>query len=410
MKSNVKQTVTQMLLTGLVGICPLFVEAREASEECIADSAAIEGAIAKSEKLMRDYIDSVQEIMGKEDAYGISIAVGVCGEVAWQAGYGFADLEQNVPVTPQTKFRIGSVSKTLTGTALGQLMEAGKLDMDSEVQAYVPTFPKKKYPITVRQVAGHLAGIRHYNGEEFLSSKSYGSVLEGLEIFADDPLLHEPGTKFKYSTYGWNLLSAVVEGASGEEFLDYMQRHVFQEVGMDSTVPDQNAKIIPSRSRFYHFDEEQGVNQNAHYVDLSNKWAGGGFLSTPSDIVVFGHAMMSEELVTNETFSLFTTSQADKDGVMTNYGIGWFADMRVRELDRAKPFFDQATLRRTTKILEDNALVGHSGGSVGGLTLFVMAPDSDANVVVTGVSNNSGFFPAFVVPVAAEFIDASNID
>src|SRR5699024_6126353 len=98
-------------------------------------------------------------------------------------GFGYADIENKVPIWPITKMRIGSVSKTLTSAALGLLMEAGKLDLDKPVRTYVPYFPKKEYTITVRQVGGHLAGIRHYRGDEFLSSKHYDTIKEGLQIF-----------------------------------------------------------------------------------------------------------------------------------------------------------------------------------------------------------------------------------
>lgn len=140
----------------------------------------------------------------------------------WSKGFGYADIENQIPVDPSlTKFRIGSVSKTLTAAAMGDLMKKDRLDPDTIVQTYVPDFPKKEYEITVRQVAGHTAGIRHYRGIEFMSSKLFKTVDEGRAIFEDDPLLFEPGTQYSYSSYGWNLISAVIEGASEEDFLGY---------------------------------------------------------------------------------------------------------------------------------------------------------------------------------------------
>src|SRR6516164_2014374 len=141
---------------------------------------------------------------------GLAVASAVDGQIVYSEGFGYADLEERVPAWPTTKFRIGSVSKPLTAVALLQLVEQGKIDLDAPVQKYVPTFPDKSGKITPRLLAGHLAGIRHYKGDEFLIARHYDNVLEGLKIFEDDPLVAPPGSKFNYSSYGYNLLSAVI--------------------------------------------------------------------------------------------------------------------------------------------------------------------------------------------------------
>ncbi len=144
---------------------------------------------------------------------GLSLTVAVDGKIMYSEGFGYADLEERVPVWPTTKFRIGSISKPLTATALMQLVEAGKLELDAPVQKYVPSLPEKGAVITTRMLAGHLAGIRHYQGDEFNIQRHYANVLDGVNIFENDPLVSPPGTKFNYSSYGYNLLSAVVESA-----------------------------------------------------------------------------------------------------------------------------------------------------------------------------------------------------
>src|SRR5512143_2593056 len=146
---------------------------------------------------------------------GAQIAVIQDGVLIWSEGFGLADVEQQVPVTPITRFRIASISKSVTAVGLGLLVQEGKVDLDQPVQRYVPYFPEKRWPITVRQVAGHIAGIRHYRDGEFENMRPYPSVRDGVAIFAEDSLLFEPGTRFSYSSYGWNLISAVIEGASG---------------------------------------------------------------------------------------------------------------------------------------------------------------------------------------------------
>jgi len=296
---------------------------------------------------------------------GLSLAVAVDGKIVYSEGFGFADLEERVPVWPTTKFRIGSVSKPLTAIALAQLVEAGKLDLDAPVQSYVRSFPDKGAVITTRMLAGHLGGIRHYQGDEFKIQQHYANVLDGLKIFENDPLVSPPGTKFNYSSYGYNLLSAVVESASGENFLAYMQKHVFDAMGLVHTTADQNAQIVEQRSRFYE-KEKDGTLENAPYVDNSYKWAGGGFLSTSEDLVRFGSILLQPGFLKAESLKLLFTSQKTKSGQVTGYGVGW----------------------GIAKSASGKLVYAHSGGSVGGTSQLIVYPET--HVVVALITNLSG--------------------
>lgn len=175
-----------------------------------ADPALSEPAVAKAVEQARKYVQ--EELEPKVP--GLSIAVGVEGRMVWSEGFGFRDLATKAPVTPDTRFRIGSVSKSLTSAGLVLLTERGQLDLDAPVQKYVSDFPDKGAPITTRLLAGHLAGIRHYRGKEMLLNRPFPTTQDALGIFANEPLEAPPGTKFVYSTYGWTLISAVMESAS----------------------------------------------------------------------------------------------------------------------------------------------------------------------------------------------------
>ena len=295
---------------------------------------------------------------------GFAIAVAVDGRIVWSEAFGFANVEVRLPATPATQFRIGSVSKPLTATAIAQLFEIGKLDLDAPVQRYVPTFPEKSAPITTRLAGGHLAGLRHYQGAEFTLNRRFATVTEGLAIFKDDSLLSRPGTRFSYSSYGFNLLSAVVEGASGEEFLAYMSRHVFKPLRMTATAPDRNDSLIPNRTRFYDARAGGGYSPS-QTVDNSYKWAGGGFLSTAEDLVRFGSAMLDPGFLKGATLELLFTPQRTTAGEATPYGIGWFV----------------------AKDSLGHRYVYHGGGSVGGTTAFGV--DRDSRVVFALVTNLS---------------------
>jgi len=296
---------------------------------------------------------------------GLSIAVAREGTIVWSEGFGLADLEQRVPVSPLTRFRAGSVSKVLTTAGLARLVEDGKIDLDAPVQRYVPAFPKKAWPVTTRHLAGHTAGIRHYQNDHagpLRGAPHFESVAKGLTIFQNDPLLFEPGTKYAYSSYAWNLISAVIEGASGEEFLGYMKRTVFEPLGLRGTGADHGDAIVPYRTRFYT-KGAQDVLRHAPHVDNSYKWAGGGFLSTAEDLARFGSAHLQPGFLRKATLDLLFTSQRLTSGKDTGVGIGW----RV------------GTDPQGRKIL-------HHGGTIeGGRAMLMMFPES--KVVVAMLAN-----------------------
>jgi serine beta-lactamase-like protein LACTB, mitochondrial len=326
------------------------------------DSTAFQAAIAKSRAFIRD----TMRVLG---APGASVCVARDNRIVWSEEFGLADVEEQVRATPLTEFRVGSVSKALTSAALGLLIQEGRLDLDAPVQRYVPSFPVKRWPITTRQLAGHLAGIRHYRLGEFESQKRYRNVLDGLSIFATDTLLFRPGTKFSYSSYGWNLISAVIEGATGEPFTVFMRRRIFEPLGMDHTVGDDPDSIIPLRARPYvHHDSTTPVVINAPYVDDTYKWASGGFLSTAEDLCHFGEGLLLGRLLRPETVRLLWTSQTTVDGKSTGYGLGWYL---VRDTD-------------------SNRIVFHTGGAEGSSALLAVYPD-DTLVLAVLVNSDRTF-------------------
>ncbi len=312
---------------------------------------------------------------------GIAIAVSVDQEMVWSEGFGYADLEHRVPMWPSVKFRVGSISKSMTAAAVATLVDEGRLDLDVPVQRYVPSFPEKLHPITTRQLGGHLGGIRHYNGNENFIRDPYATVLDALSIFKDDPLLHEPGTAFSYTSYGFNLISAAVEAASGRPFLDYMQDTVFRRLGMHETSADFVTTIIPQRTSYYVRDNGRLVN--APFVDNSYKWAGGGFLSTTGDVVRFANAHLTDEFLSEAAKQLLFTEQQTRDGEGVGYGFGWF----IGDDD------------------EGRRLLSHSGGSVGGTSMMIIQPDT--RVVVVGLINLSRANNSVVREVLGLFVEAT---
>ena len=313
---------------------------------------------------------------------GMSIAVAVDGKLVWAEGFGLADLEQCVPTTPKTKFRIGSTSKPLTSAGAALLYDQKRLDLDAPIQRYVPSFPDKGNPITTRQLLGQLGGIRDYNAQESrkLDRDVYHSVAESLKRFKDDPLAAPPGTKWLYSTYGYVLASAAIEGASGQEFLSFMHDKVFLPLGMQDTLADESDKIILNRARWYTVVAD-GSYRNTPYEDLSYKWGGGGFLSTAEDLVRFGSALVKPGFLKQNTLAMIFSRQETTAGKTTKYGLGWFihdvgADGTERQFE-------------------------HSGGVAGSSSWLVIYPDR--GVVIAWLQNSNDFGDWPILDVAAPF-------
>jgi len=345
------------LLIVLLGAVPLSAQQPATARPTATRPTTQSTRIASARKYLR-------EAMVSDRVPGISAAVAIDGKIVWAEGFGFADLENNVPLKATSRMRIASVSKSLTSAAVGQLYEQGKLDLDAPVQSYVPSFPTKPWPVTTRQLGGHLAGIRHYKAGEFESMRAYPGVVAGLAIFQNDSLLSRPGTAYSYSTYGWNLVSAVVEGASGESFISYMKLHVFAPLGMRHTTAEFADSLIPERAHYYLRDSA-GPIVNTPYVDNSNKWSGGGFLSTPSDLVTFGSAFLKPGFLKPETIEQLWRSQQTADGKPTNYGIGWGTAV------------DSA----------GRQVISHSGGGMGANALLLIYPEQKLVVAVLTNTN-----------------------
>jgi CubicO group peptidase (beta-lactamase class C family) len=230
------------------------------------------------------------------------------------------------PVAPETRFRIGNVSNALTSAAVGLLLEKNKLNLDDEIQKYVPAFPKKQWPVTVRQVMGHVAGIRNDAGDEEPLSERCEKTVDGLRRFADDPLRFEPGTQFRFSSYGWILVSAAVEAAAEEQFFRFMRAQVFEPLGMAGTEPESAQDPVADRATFY-FPRFAGDTRYGPELtregDHSCFAGAGAFLSTPSDLVQFGMAINRGKLLKPATVEMLQAPLRLVSGQQTDFGLGW---------------------------------------------------------------------------------------
>jgi CubicO group peptidase (beta-lactamase class C family) len=266
---------------------------------------------------------AVTRTMAKQKIPGLSVAVVTNGSLRWSAGYGLADVENQVPARAGTIYRWASISKPVTAVAVIQLAEQGTLDLDAPIQTYVPTFPSKTWPVTVRQLLGHLGGIRHYQGNERENTRHYAHFRQAFAVFQNDPLVCEPGTKHIYSTFGYNLLGAAIEGASsGPSYIGYVEENIFLPAEMTTARKSDIAAIVPGRARGY-VKTLEGRWLNSRPADLSDKTPGGGLCGSVEDAARFAVAVQSGKLLRHATLAAMWTRQTTRDGRSVDYGLGW---------------------------------------------------------------------------------------
>jgi CubicO group peptidase (beta-lactamase class C family) len=358
-------------------------------------------AVASARQIMRAGL-------ADENLPGLSVAVGVGAEIVWAEGFGWADVERHVPVTPETRFRVGTASKVLTSAGVGVLLERGRLNLDVAIQTYVPQFPKKQWPVTLRQLMGHMAGVTTDSGNERpLFIQRCDRPVDALAYFADRELVFEPATQYRYSNYGWILVSAAIEAVTNEPFLPFMREQVFQPLGMNETGAESPTEENPEhvgepsedfplftlirevileplgfggthaesaetlkRAMYYFPKSDADTRRGAHVMRPHNLscYAGSmAFFSTSSDLVRFGLAMNNGKLLRRATVQLLQASQQLKSGQETGYGLGW----------------DLETL---TLAGEPMQAVGHEGESFGGEVMSLMT-FRERGIVVAVMSN-----------------------
>lgn len=252
-----------------------------------------------------------------------SISTGLLhdGKIIWLAEKGYSDIENNVPASKNTVYRIASISKIITAVAVMQLVEEGKIRLDDDVEKYIQ-YPAKRWKFTVRQLLTHTAGIRNYRSTgEFESKEYFRSTQEAINYLAKDSLEYEPGTKYFYTTLSYNFLAAIIENVSGLSFHDYIKKNILISADMKSTYPDFQRSIIPNRAKGYDRNPYRQV-QNAALADLSIKIPGGGLLSTSEDLLKFSDNLLKGKLIKLTSLDSMIVPTKLKNGKTINYGLG----------------------------------------------------------------------------------------
>lgn len=305
---------------------------------------------------------AIEQQVAADQIPGLSCAIGVGSAIPFARGFGLADVENDVPATAATVYRLASISKPITAVAAMQLVEAGKLDLDRDVHEVLPAWPEKPWPVTTRQLLGHLGGVRHYRPGETESTFHYATQTDALARFASDPLLHEPGTAYHYSTYGFNLVAAVVEQAGGLPFAQFVHERIALPSGAVTLQDDDVRRLIRGRAQGYlRVGKEL---QNSELLDGSYKLGGGGLCCSAPDLVRFAQALVQGKLLKPASVAVLWTPQQPRPGQPgenkpSDYGCGF----RI----------DQTAGRR---------VVSHSGAQSRVSTMLYLLPDAQVTVVL----------------------------
>jgi len=320
-------------------------------------------------KLFDNYLT---EYVTNKNVPSISAGVYKDGKITWLGVKGSVDLEDKDPAMISSVYRIASITKPITAVAVMQLYEKGLIDLDKEIQAYVPYFPSKKWKITVRNLLNHTSGIRGYKDDEFHNKKFFATTTEAIKVFAYDSLNFEPGTKYEYTSLGYSLLAAVVENMAKMTFENYLIKNIFTPAGMKNTMVDRQKEVVPNRVKGYEKDFERKF-VNAPLADLSIKVAGGGLISNSEDLLLFSKALLQGKLIKPATFNLMCTQSKLNNGSKLYYGLGFALS------------FENDSLKS----------ISHTGGGTGFSTMLLIYPKLNlATIHLINISDRNLGLPA----------------
>jgi CubicO group peptidase (beta-lactamase class C family) len=312
-------------------------------------------AICEASKMCAAFMD-------EHSMNGLQISVSKKNKLVWSGAFGYADAINHIPVTDSTKFRINSISKSMTSLALIKLVSENKLDLDAPVQNYVAGFPAKQYPITTRQLAGHLAGLRDYNENDladYIRTEHFDNATGAISIFRNDTLLFKPGNQFHYSVFGWNLIGAIIEGISGETYAGYMAKNIWKPLKLQHTLEDDIKIKITNKSKCY-----DATGQENDLGDLSYKYPAGGLLSTSTDLIKMGNEILHGTYIDPKFKPLLFQTQYTTGKQETGYGLGWYIG----------------------KDKNGHRIWYHSGDSFSGSSHLLIYPDDD--MVISFLANS----------------------
>ncbi|WP_338179577.1 serine hydrolase domain-containing protein [Candidatus Dormiibacter inghamiae] len=325
-------------------------------------------------------VDQIAGAALSAEGAGLSIAVERGGQAVFAKGYGWADIENRVPVTVNSIFGLASVTKQFTAAAIMQMVEQGKFHLDDYLSKLLPEFPDQSPPVTVRQLLNHTSGIAGYTSlPGYLQLEPYDQSEQTMISFiASSPRKFAPGSRFGYSNSGYFLLGLLLERQSGSPYATYLQQHLFKPLGLHDTEFCQSHP--DGRREVRRYAAGGSSPQPAAPVSMTVAFSAGGLCSTPEDMLRWQDALRAGRVVSKATYRLMTTPTLAGDGQTTPYGFGLEFD----------------------SIVGGQAVVWHDGGGPGISSELAYYPNLNLGVAV--VSNADRVSATVVAQAVAEFL------
>ncbi len=362
-----------LFVHAFISICILFIAA------CPAGNPT-PGTVTEGDALVETIDAIVMEALEDGPTAAISVAVAQGSEIVAAKGYGYADVENEVPATAHTVYRLGSVTKQFTSVALMRLVEAGEISLDDEITRFLPDYSTQGQTVRVHHLLNHTSGIKSYTamGEEFWGKSRLDLSHDDLvEMIADEPFDFAPGTGYAYNNSGYYLLGMILEEVTGDPYAEHLSETIFEPLGLEATSYCRNEPIIMHRAAGYA--RREGELVNAEILSMTSPFSAGALCSTVLDLVEWQWALNSNRLVDAATYERMITPETLADGAPLTYGYGL-----------------------SLGAIEGHAKISHGGGINGFNTTLAYYPDDDVTIVV--LANTEGANPGRVERLIAQAV------
>ncbi|MEM7479655.1 MAG: serine hydrolase domain-containing protein [Acidobacteriota bacterium] len=288
---------------------------------CTGEAPAVPEVEFRGPAHVRPYLQTYLDAPGGPPS--ISLAIAVDGEMVVAEAVGFADLESQRAATPNTAYRTYSISKGITAIGVLQQVESGTLDLDDDIRSHVSAFPEKPWPIRLRHLLTHTSGVRHYkaNAGEISSTTEYSSLADSLRVFADDPLEFEPGRGYRYTSFGFNLLTGAIENSTGRRFERVLETSIFEPAAMNRSSLAIASGRDEDLAKAYWAPRLGKHREVDDLPNVSGKYGSSGVVSTPTDLVKLFLALDRLELLRADTLDLMLTTPYPE--LAPEQGYGW---------------------------------------------------------------------------------------
>lgn len=322
--------------------------------------------------------DKIRSIMAERHIPGAAVAVIRNGKVVRMNGYGVATLEFNVPVTTETVFEIGSVSKQMTAAGIMLLVQDGKVSLDEKISMYLPNTPDAWRDVTVRHLLAHTSGIKSYTAIGGFGLSERMTINDFIKKLSPHPLEFTPGERNIYSNSGFNLLAYIIETQSGKKYMDFMRERIFVPLGMTKTGDRDPQFVIPLRANGYEWRQDRYTGRDG---DLTDLMGAGSIVSTINDMTKWEAALRGDKLLNVQSKKEIWTQFVFNNGKSSPYGLGWrISDVR------------------------GNRLIGHTGQTAGFGSAIFRYIDSDVTVIALSNLGENGMGSLVAIAAAKQFV------